>query len=315
MKKGLIVFLVVLAVAAAAFVAVMVALNWDFTKLSTVEYETNRYEITDGFRNISILTDVADVTFVKSDNVSVECYEIRNMKHQVTVENDTLVVRVNDTRKWYEHIGIFFGAPKITVNIPGAQYEQLTVETDTGDITASKDFSFSEIRMKSDTGSVHTESSATGRIKLTTSTGHIFAGNLSAGSLEITSSTGNQKVENVTVTEDIENEVSTGKTTLKNITCRNLTAEGDTGDLALSNVIAAGRFELERSTGDITFDKCDAGELFVETDTGNVKGTLLSEKIFLTETDTGKIDVPKSVTGGRCEISTDTGNIAISISR
>ncbi|MBE7002509.1 MAG: DUF4097 domain-containing protein [Ruminococcaceae bacterium] len=315
MKKGLIVFLVILAVAAAAFVAVMVALNWDFTKLSTVEYETNRYELTDGFRSISILTDVADVTFVKSDNASVECYEIRNMKHQVAVENDTLVVRVNDTRKWYEHIGIFFGAPKITVNIPGAQYEQLAVETDTGDITASKDFSFLEIRMKSDTGSVHTESSATGRIKLTTSTGHIFAGNLSAGSLEITSSTGNQKVENVTVTEDVENEVSTGKTTLKNITCRNLTADGDTGDLALRNVLAAGRFELERSTGDITFDKCDAGELFVETDTGNVKGTLLSEKIFLTETDTGKIDVPKSVTGGRCEISTDTGNIAISISR
>ena len=110
MKKGLIVFLVILAVAAAAFV-VMATLNWDFTKLSTVEYETNRYELTDGFRSISILTDVADVTFVKSDNVLVEYYEIRNMKHQVTVENDTLVVRVNDTRKWYEHIGIFFGAP------------------------------------------------------------------------------------------------------------------------------------------------------------------------------------------------------------
>ena len=49
------------------------------------------------------------------------------------------------------------------------------------------------------------------------------------------------------------------------------------------------------------------------TDTGEVKGTLRSEKIFFTESDTGKISVPKSVTGGRCEITTDTGDIEIEI--
>ena len=43
------------------FVGVMSILKWDFTKLSTGKYETNHYEITEKFKNISIITDTADV--------------------------------------------------------------------------------------------------------------------------------------------------------------------------------------------------------------------------------------------------------------
>ena len=42
-------------------------------------------------------------------------------------------------------------------------------------------------------------------------------------------------------------------------------------------------------------------------------GTLRSEKVFLVESDTGSIEVPKTTTGGRCEIRTDTGDIRIDI--
>ena len=61
------------------------------------------------------------------------------------------------------------------------------------------------------------------------------------------------------------------------------------------------------------FDGCDAAEITVKTGTGDVTGTLLSDKVFLTETGTGRIDVPKSTVGGRCEINTDTGDIKIDI--
>jgi hypothetical protein len=40
---------------------------------------------------------------------------------------------------------------------------------------------------------------------------------------------------------------------------------------------------------------------------------LYSEKIFFTETDTGDIRVPKSTSGGVCEIKTDTGDITFTI--
>ena len=61
------------------------------------------------------------------------------------------------------------------------------------------------------------------------------------------------------------------------------------------------------------FVASDAEAIFVQTDTGDVTGSLLTEKVFSTRTGTGRVSVPQSVTGGRCEISTDTGDIRIEI--
>ena len=72
---------------------------------------------------------------------------------------------------------------------------------------------------------------------------------------------------------------------------------------------------IKRSTGDVKFDGSDAAEIFIKTDTGDVTGSLLTDKVFITQTDTGNIDVPKTVNGGRCEISTDTGDIKISVKK
>jgi DUF4097 and DUF4098 domain-containing protein YvlB len=80
-------------------------------------------------------------------------------------------------------------------------------------------------------------------------------------------------------------------------------------------VIASGAFVIKRTTGDVTFEGCDAAELLVATDTGDVEGTLLTEKIFFVETDTGRREYPKTTTGGKCEITTDTGDIKISIKK
>ena len=81
----------------------------------------------------------------------------------------------------------------------------------------------------------------------------------------------------------------------------------------MTNVIANERFSIERSTGDVRFEACDAAELTVTTDTGDVRGTLRSDKIFFAKTDTGHVEVPQSMTGGKCEITTDTGDIRIEI--
>ena len=72
-------------------------------------------------------------------------------------------------------------------------------------------------------------------------------------------------------------------------------------------------FSIKNITGDIIFENSDAAQIFVKTDTGNVMGSLVSEKVFITETKTGDVKVPQTTTGGKCEITTNTGNIAIDI--
>ena len=81
----------------------------------------------------------------------------------------------------------------------------------------------------------------------------------------------------------------------------------------MEHFIASDKLNVVRSTGDVRLVGADAGEIHIETDTGKVSGSLLSEKIFIPRTDTGKIDVPKTTSGGICEITTDTGDIKITI--
>ncbi len=297
------------------FGGVMAMLKWDFTKLSTNKYETNNYEINEDFQSISVVTNTADISFIPSENskCSVVCYEQKNVKHSVSVKGDTLVIEVVDTRKWYEHISINFSSPKITVYMPQGEYGALSISSSTGDVKIPKDFQFKSIDISESTGDITNGASASEGIKIKTTTGSIRIESVSAKSLDLSVSTGKVTVSGASCTDDVTVKVSTGKANLANIACKNVISRGSTGDISLNNVIAAEKLSIKRSTGDVKVEGCDAAEILVETDTGDVTGTLLSEKVFIPRTSTGDIDVPKTVVGGRCEITTDTGDIKLKI--
>lgn len=293
----------------------MMALQFDFSKFSTTKFETNTHTVTDAFRSIALHTDTADLTFAPApdDQCKVICYEPINEKHSVTIEDGVLTIRTQNTKKWYDYIGIHFITPKITVYLPQSQYQALTIREDTGDITLPEGFTFGSLDIAVSTGDIFCGASVLEQAKIKTSTGKIHLENMSAGTLDLQVSTGDVSVADVACSGDMALRVSTGKAVLTNLTCVNFTTTGNTGDLIMKNVTAAGRFSIARTTGDIRFDRCDATEITVTTDTGDVTGTLLSDKIFFATTDTGHVNVPKSTTGGKCEITTDTGNIKIQL--
>lgn len=280
------------------FAGVMSMLKWDFAKLSTTKYETNTYTIDRAFSGITVYADTADIAFVLSDDgvCKVECYEEKKVKYAVTVEEDTLVVKVVDNRSWYDHIGINIGSPKLTVYLPERAYAALSVKGSTGNVTIPKDFVF-------------------GSVDISLSTGDISVDHISTDSLELSVTTGKVTVTGVECAGDITVGVSTGKMYLADIACKNLTTRGSTGNVSLDNVVAAERITIRRSTGDVKLDGCDAAELFVETNTGDVTGSLLTDKVFAAHTDTGRVNIPETGSGGRCEIATNTGNINITVQK
>lgn len=275
------------------FACVMTTLGWDFRKLSTHKYETNEHEISEDFSSISIYTETADITFAPSEDQKcrVVCYEEEKAGHSVSVEDGSLVIKRSDSREWYDYIGIGFELPKITVYVPYGEYGALTVRTSTGDVMIPDDFSFVSIDISGSTCDVTSYASASGAIKIKLNTGDIKVKNISAG--------------------DVELSVSTGDVYLSDVACDSLASNGSTGDIELENVIVENKLSIERSTGDVELERCDAAEIYVKTGTGDVEGSLLTEKVFVTDTDTGEVDVPKSQSGGRCEIITDTGDIEI----
>ena len=293
----------------------MTVLKWDFAKLSTVKMETNEYIISEKFRGVAVGTDVADVVFAVSEDgkCAVKCVEDSKRKHTVTVKEDTLVIKMTDNPKWFERIGIHFTVPKITVYLPKGEYNGLLIREATGDIQIPKDFTFKTADISLSTGSVNFSASVSESVKIKGSTGDIHVENVSADSLDIAVTTGGITASNVTCRGDATVQVSTGRADLKQMSCANFTSDGSTGNITLTDVIVTEKLSVKRSTGDVKFDGTDAGEIVVETSTGAVTGSLLSEKVFLVKTDTGKVNVPQTVSGGKCQITTSTGNIKVTM--
>lgn len=291
--------------------------TFTLTACSSSNYKTNIHEINEEFNNISVNTDTADIAFIPSNDstVKVACYENAKKSHSVEVQNSTLTIStLRSNEKWYNSIYVNKNSPKITVYLPASDYASLVIEESTGDIEISKDFAFKSIDVSLSTGDVKCYASVTESINIVASTGDIYAENISANSINLTVTTGDVNVSDVTCDKNITIGVSTGKAYLTDIACQNFSSTGRTGDITLRNVIATEKCSIERSTGNVTFENSDATELFITTSTGNVEGTLLTEKVFITKTGTGHINVPNSITGGRCEITTTTGNIKMSIS-
>lgn len=288
---------IITVVGAVIFVGAMAVMDFDFTKLSTQKFEINTYEVNEDFDNIFVNVETAAVTFAPSDEgvCKVECVEDIKVKHSVKIQDDTLMITVNDSRKWYEYIGINFRTPKVTVYLPKDAYDSLSVETVTGNIEIPDTFGFESVTVVGTTSNIVCRAQILEGIQARTTTGNITVG--SSG------------------TETIKLSATTGDITVKDIDCKKLTAESSTGRIKLQAVIAKESISAENTTGGVRLEGCDADDITVHTSTGNVKGTLFSEKIFVTDTSTGRVIVPKTTSGGKCEITTSTGDIEIKIGK
>lgn len=284
------------------------------TSCSFGKHQTNTYEIEEAFDNISIEIDTADITFLPSadDVCIVTVYEKEDQQHAVEVNNGTLTIGNDKNRQDYIQIG--YNVTSITVYLPKTEYYSLVIEESTGDITVSNDFDFNNISISVTTGDVECYASASENIDIETTTGDIFVEGVTSKSLDLTTTSGKITASSATCDGDITVGFTTGGASLTDISCKNVIANGSTGNISLNNVISEGKFSIDTTTGGVQFKNSDAAEIFVNTTTGNVKGSLLTDKVFIVETTTGDIDVPKSIVGDRCEIGTTTGDIKISIS-
>lgn len=318
------------------FVCAMSLNGWDFDKLSTLEYEAKTFVLEEAFSDLSIETDTGDIRFLPSEDGSrrVVICEQKKRNYQARIEKDTLIISGAGESKWYDHIGIDFSKPEILLYLPQGQYGALSIEAGTGDILIPRDFSFHSITVSGSTGSVECFASTTEHCRIDLSTGHIVAEDLDTKSLYLGISTGSITLSNVVSREDITLFASTGKVSVTDVQCDALLSVAGTGKLVLKDVDVGNALTLERSTGDVTLENCDAGQLSVLTDTGHVSlkncdadqlsiltdtgdvsASLRSEKVFFAYTDTGDINVPKTTSGGICEITTSTGDIYVTLSQ
>ena len=315
-KKGLITALILIIAGLLLAGVSLASVGFDFSKLSTTAFVTNTCDVSQSFRNIKIIGDTENIEFLPSDDGAcrVVCREREDEPHRVEAADGTLTVENISRNKWhFLDFSFMTEGPSITLHLPEEAYSALEIDASTGDVKIPGNFSFDSVDIRLSTGDADCRASAAGELSVRTSTGQISLSDLTAGTVRLSASTGGIRVSGVQCAGDMNVSVSTGRTLLENVKCRNLVSTGSTGGLTLTNVIAGGSFNLDRSTGDIRFETCDAAEIKATTDTGSIKGSLLTDKVFIAHSDTGRVDVPKMTSGGKCELSTDTGSIEITV--
>ena len=314
-KKRLVFAALLIALCAIVFTLSACSVGTGISGIFTPSYTTEEFVITEDFDSILINVITAEITLAASDDDSCRlvAYSQENVKFGATVSDGKLAVTFNDERAWYERIAFITESPALTLYLPKAQYDTLVIDGTTGDVDVPMGFTFGTVDISLTTGDINLFSDVTGMIKTKATTGDITFKNISAASIDLELTTGDVALENIVCGGNISVDVSTGEVHLNDVTCHNLTGNGTTGKMSLVNVIASGKITSERTTGDITFEQSDAAELEITTSTGDVTGTLLTPKIFITSTTTGRIDVPKTTEGGVCKITISTGKIIIDI--
>lgn len=289
--------------------------KYDFKALDTSTISTNTYTVKEDFSCVSLTDDATDVEFVISDSgeCKVVCTEDEKELHSVTVKDDILVIGkdADAEKRWNWNIGITLKNPQITVYLPAREYDSLNVKLSAGSAAVHDGLIFKTASIETDTGDVSVISADIGNLFIDVSTGDLKVKEISSDTVHLAVTTGYIEAEALKGNADIQFSATTGDVKLRDISCGSIRGKTETGDILLENTAASGEIKCECDTGSVRLYGIDAGSLSFHTDTGDVTGTVLSDKIYIVETDTGDIDVPYSTNGGTCEISTDTGDIMI----
>ena len=296
-KNSWIVAILLIVVGITVVFAAMATIKFDLRKLNKITFVTETYAVDENFSNLSIRTAEFDVRFYLSNGESAKivCHESEKILHSVSVENGTLTLNRIDKRNWFDRIGfnIFEDGLKLDVYLPEKSFTALEIKNVSGNIDIPSGFSFENAALES----------VSGEIDFASAVGE---------SLSLKSVSGDLKTEK-TNPKALTARTTSGDIELSEIRAAGLSAHAIDGMIRLTDVVASGKLQLETVSGSIRLENCDADSLRLKSVSGDMIGSLLSEKIFLAETTSGRVDVPPSVSGGNCEIKTVSGDIKLSV--
>ncbi len=340
MRKTITILLVAVALiflGGGAAIGALIAVNFSLPFLSTSPTEPKETVVQRPFSTIDVQTDISDVILCLSDNGTcrVVYTDVASVDYDIAVIGDTLTVKRNDTRRWYERIQLFTPETAVTLYLPETGYAALSVATAMGDTTIPANFAFDDATLQSATGDIDCAAAVTGTLSVITDTGDATVRQAIPSSLELRTDTGDAELTEVYAVGTLSARTDTGELTLIDCTADAMILHTDTGDLSLTdcmavtiatetstgdqkltNTIADDRMNMHSDTGEIRLEKCDAYALEIKTTTGDVVGELLTMKNFQGATDTGHVSVPKATAedvNGVCYTETDTGDIAFSV--
>lgn len=296
----------------------MASIGFDPNNLRSSDYHTEYYEIPTPtpIRRVSIDGGSSDVHIYPSDydTYRVVYTENDHVPLEVfTTGSDTLSIRRDSGFTWHIQFGIYLGETGISVYLPKQQYESLSVRTSGGNITVSEDLEFASATVQSASGDLDISGFSLGKLAVDTQSGNIHIANAAPEALQVHSASGEIALENIAVSTSLQVHSVSGNVAFDDVTGETMAVSTTSGDISFAQTLGKGKIRLDSTSGNVTLTGCDAEELSILTASGDVFGTLLSGKVFQIGTVSGVVNVPYSGTGGKCDITTTSGDIHIAI--
>lgn len=296
-------------------IAGMALMDFDWFKLSTVQYEEVSHKVTESFDSLDIRDVEYDIRILRSSDgeCRVVCKDSEKIYHTLSVTGGMLTVNRVDERMWFERIGIFWTQDLcVTVYLPKAEYDRLLLKSVSGDVKIDPGFTFSRAEVSSTSGDIHFAGNVIESLTAKSVSGNVTVRNTFGGSVSVSSTSGELNLHGVTC-RPLTVSSTSGEVNLSDITASLLTASSTSGDIELSSVLSSGEMAVTTVSGEIELHRCDGESLQLKSSSGDIGGTLLTGKTFVTKTTSGDIRVPAESVGGRCEIITASGDIAVCI--
>lgn len=306
MKKGLIVLIVVgaaILTAGSAMFGLAIA-KGAFKNSSNSKEVPNSITLTESYNKIDVNVATGDLTFKPSEDgkTKVDVIEREKIHFTADVSSDTLLIKQQDDRAFYEKWFGNFGRMKLTVYLPESTYSDLKIKVVSGDVLIQDNFTF-------DTQNI---SSTSGDIKLS---------NINGSSLDIDVTSGDVELTNCSYTGDISSKAVSGRHTINGVTCNKATLNATSGKFDINDLIVSGTFDsknynltIKGVSSDIKFKNCDARNIYMETTSGDIEGNFLTKKSFDADSTTGEVNVDSDRNAeDKCYAHSTTGDIDISI--
>ncbi len=298
--------------------SVMFIADFDFNRLSSVTYRERTSTSDEAFVNVDVYSQSADISVFPSSNDEwrVESTEADKMYHQIEVEDDTLVIRRVDEREWYEYIGINFSfkTESVRLYLPEKLYESVELKSTSGKVIVNEGLNCEKLLAESTSGEVRVYGTqAKDDVVAKATSGQVSVNGVNTQKLYVSSTSGRVTVSNITDADSVNINATSGKIEAIDISCIDFSARNVSGGVTCSGVIAEDTITAETTSGSIKVLQSDAQNLTLKSTSGSIRGTLLSDKIFITDTVSGSISVPHTSQGGVCSAKTTSGSIDIKI--
>lgn len=286
------------------------------------------WTVRDGFRSVSIRNRSADVRVERSPDADCRVTyegEGANAPREVVVENGTLCIRgergaARQVRgSWVEKLFSrletdFSMDERITLWLPGTDYESLRVSLMSGDFDLNSGFRIGDVVLKTVSGDVDVEGFSGGQMRIETASGDVkLEGAELSGELWVGAASGDVNGENLRCRAAIL-QTASGDLNLELLSCDRFEAKTASGDLDLERVICAGPMTAATASGDLSLAGCDAHGAVLRTASGDVKAAFLRQMRYETHTVSGEVRLPAESAApdaDLCSIQTVSGDICV----